>query len=145
MKSYRQRGWFGESYRHYLARKGIPTRYRYFQKGNFSRSPEESVLHSLWAQGLTNEEIKASYPGLSAFMGPKKGYPKLIEAPSQPYLPRREEPFIPSSIEAGMPVPGEEPLPEVPPIVVGQENVIPEPEVLLPLSLPEGIDNLEVL
>lgn len=63
LNRYKPVGWRSESYRHYLAAKGMKTRYtahKYFAKGNYSLTPEDSKLKSAYAQNLTKEQAIAS-------------------------------------------------------------------------------------
>lgn len=65
-------GWRGESYRHYLARKGIATRYqahKYFVKGDYRELPAidpltgetKNLIKVGHAKGLTDDQMRMNY------------------------------------------------------------------------------------
>ena len=68
-------GWRSESYRHYLAAKGIRTRMRYYAKGNYG----DPILHSLHAQGVTTEQAVAAGVVSPAALQ-RRQRPKVIDA-----------------------------------------------------------------
>ena len=74
MKAYWKQpvGWRGESYRHYLARKGIATRYqahKYFVKGDYRELPAvdpvtgetKNLIKVGHAKGLTDDQMRMNY------------------------------------------------------------------------------------
>lgn len=148
---YKSHGWFGESHRHYLAAKGFSTGRKYFaRKGNFAYTEGERDLHSLWAQGLSNQEISRVRPDLAPYMG-GRGYEKRVDVSSLAVPQRRvqEVPFVPSSIEVESPMPVASVQQEVSnPVMAPGPEVVPSMSEVVSGSFatpPPPTDNPDVL
>jgi hypothetical protein len=153
---YKPIGWRGDSYRHYLARKGIATRFsnhQYFVrdelKGNRDARTSEQIaqgksgLKGAYAKGWSKEDLLANKNLANAF-GVDSSELVSSRKPSRvlPEAPAREQESIPemsesASIEEVAPV-----LPPPPPIDVQelQEEPVPEEGDEQLIDLGEEVD-----
>lgn len=122
-------GWRGDSYRHYLAAKGIPTN-RYFVRNELKGNRGGSTLHSLWAQGYSNEEIERIF-GIAV---PKKKRSTVFDVPDRDVLLGQREPQF------------SEPLQEPPsPVTVEEQSLVSQPvQESLGQSQPQPLSQLIV-
>lgn len=112
-RRYRPVGWQRESYRHYLAAKGVSTR-RYLVRNFLKGNRDAGAVKSLYAQGYNKDE---AFSILGLGVPQKRARAPMIDVPDRDEvgLPEREMPVR----EEPMPL---TPLLEEPVPVVGQER-----------------------
>lgn len=134
MTRYKPVGWRGESYRHYLAAKGIPTK-RYFVRNELKGNRGNPILHSLWAQGYSSQEIESLF-GIQAPRRKKKQ--ALFDVPDRDVVIGERAPaFTESLSQPPSPVPAANTIGE--PAMKEQSPAVgaPEPAFLETAEVPE--------
>jgi hypothetical protein len=124
VRSFRSRpvGWRSESYRHYLASKGVSTR-KYLSKGNFL----PSYYKKAFAEGLTREEFERKLFAAGrddlVVREPEKRtvIDRIIEQPLPDAVPQEDL--------VGVPVPEERMVPEEQMVAAGRVESPPEEPV----------------
>jgi hypothetical protein len=146
MSRYKPVGWRQESYRHYLAAKGIGSK-RYFVRNELKGNRGSSLLHSLWAQGYSSPEIEQVFgvpvpqrrkktafdvPDRDVLLGaraPVMREPEMLEtAPAPPFAAAPVSFAAPASVPVSQGVLGEVQVAPVE-VTVSTPGAPPQPEI----------------
>jgi len=141
LNRYKPVGWRSESYRHYLAAKGHTTKYtahKYFAKGNYSLTPEDSKLKSAYAQHLTKEQaIAGGIVDPTKLSEPQK-YEKIVDVSNYNVPSSTQLMGLPQETPMQFKQIAAEPIPQIEPVPAFSQEVVEAPLQVSPeLEIPD--------
>lgn len=130
-------GWRGESFRHYLAAKGIKTKRQYFVRNELKGNRSSSSLHRAFAKGFSKEDLRSDPSAREAF---GVSLEELKSTGSRSRFPEdlsRSEELVSAT---GPTLSEGEPLPEITTTVVGgdvgESSIETEPNMVMSPGVP---------